>query len=177
MTPDQILESPKRANTIQQKLKTPQNIRKNPCVSGPFFRGFVVQETPYINATTAELNPNTFNDDKASLGNSNDKNRIDIDFKPSPNVFYLKKYKTATLYLFKFQDPTSSQKILTINKKITKNNVETRKPILDNFVPLETIWQTMDLYKQTRLEEDGIMMNVLAETWQAQVERDTFPKE
>lgn len=102
---------------------------------------------------------------------------MDIDSKPPPNAFYLNMYKTATQYLFKFKDPTSSQKISMINKKITKNNVETRKLKLDYLIPLEIIMQTMDLYEQARLKEDGVTMNVLAEIWQAQVERDTFPKE
>lgn len=89
---------------------------------------------------------------------------MDIDSKPSPNAFYLKMYKTVTPYLFKFQDPTSSQKILTINKKIIKNNVETGKPKLDYLILIKTIMQTMNLYEQARLEENRVTMNVLAKT-------------
>lgn len=147
MTPDQTPEPPNRANAMQQRLRTLQNIRKNPRVSGPSSGGSVVQETPHIDATTAELHPNAFNDDTSSLDNNDNENHIDIDFQPPPNAFYLNMYKTVTQYLFKFKDPTSSQKISIINKKITKNNVETGKQKLDYLIPLEIIMQTIDLYE------------------------------
>lgn len=69
---------------------------------------------------------------------------MDIDSKFQPNFFYLKIYKMATPYFFRFQDSTSSQKISMINKKITKNNVENRKSKLDYLIPLESIMQTIN---------------------------------
>lgn len=89
---------------------------------------------------------------------------MDIDSKPPPNVFHLNMYKTATQYLFKFKDPTFFQKISMINKKITKNNVETGIPKIDYLISLETILQTIDLYEQASLEEDRVTMNILVET-------------
>lgn len=149
---------------MQHRLKTNLDIRKNPRFSRSFSKSFVVQEIPYINAITIELHLNGFNNNRSSLGNSNNENYMDINFKPPTNVFYLNIYKTAILYLFKFQDPTSFQKRLTIKKKITKNNFETKKSEQDFLIPLETIMQIMDLYKQANLKEDGVTMNVLVDT-------------
>lgn len=52
-----------------------------------------------------------------------------------------------------------------------------KKPKMGFFIPLETIEQTMRVYEQAKSDKDEVKMNVLAETWQAQVKRDTFPKE
>lgn len=188
MTPDHTPEPQKKPSkkreeapsVMQQRLQIPQNIRKNPHVSGPSSGasgGSFVQETPHTDVTTAELHPDAFNDDTSSLGDSDDKDPMEIDSKPPPDQFHLNMYNKATAYLFRLKDPISLQKISKINQKITMNNVKTEKPKTDYLIPLETITKTMSLYEQAKLDKDGVTMNVLAEIWQAQVERDTFPKE
>lgn len=188
MTPDhtpepQIKPSKKREeapSVIQQRLQIPQNIRKNLYVSGlslGAFGGSFVQETPQTDVTTAKFHPNAFNDDTRSLGDSNDEDPMKIDSKPPPNQFHLNIYNKATPYLFRLKDLISLQKISKINQKIIMNNVKTEKPKTDYLIPLETITKTTSLYEQAKLNKDGVTMNVLAKTWQAQVERDTFPKE
>lgn len=57
------------------------------------------------------------------------------------------------------------------------NNVKTEKPKTDYLIPLEAITKTISLYEQAKLDKNGVTMNVLAETWQAQVEKDNFSKE
>lgn len=45
------------------------------------------------------------------------------------------------------------------------------------FIPLETIEQIIKVYEQAKSDKDKVKMNVLVETWQAQVKRNTFFKE
>ncbi len=101
---------------------------------------------------------------------------MDVDSKPPPDQFHLKIYNKATPYLFKLKDPIYRQKLEKLNEKIVKNNVETKKPTMDYLIPLPTITETIELYEQAKDDEDGAKMNLLTETWQAQVKKDSFPK-
>ena len=102
---------------------------------------------------------------------------MEIDSSIPPDQYHLDKYREATPYLFQLEDPSSLQNISKINKKIATYNVKNKKPKMGFFIPLETIEQTMRVYEQAKSDKDEVKMNGLAETWQAQVKRDTFPKE
>lgn len=179
-TPDPKNRSSKKREEVptakEQRPKTPQGVGKNPRVPKPSSGGSAVQETPHTDVTPAEFHPNAFDDDTSSLGDSDDENRMQVDSKPPPDQFHLKMYNRATSYLSELKDPICRQKIEKMNEKIVKNNVETKKSTMDYLIPLSTITETMELYEQAKDNKDGAKMDLLAETWQAQVRRDSFPK-
>lgn len=132
MTSDPTPEPPKRPSKApnamqQQRLKTPQDIRKNHPVSGPSSGDSIVQETPHTDVTAGEFHPNAFEDDTSSLATSDNENRMEIDSPIPPDQYHLDKYREATPYLFQLEDPSSLQNISKINKKIATHNVKNKK--------------------------------------------------
>lgn len=112
-----------------------------------------------------EFSSDAFNDNISSLGNSNNKNLIEINSKLAPNLFYLNIYNKVIFYLFWLKNLIFFQKILKINQKIIMNNIKIEKPKTNYLILLKTITKIMSLYKQAKLDKDRVTINVLIEIW------------